>query len=166
MVACDWLAQSTALYTTYAVAQKVQSPSTRKATQAHASLAPRSLQWINLQRNNQQKVGKKDTSNSCPYSAATPLSSLLLSPDNPGSYPYVDCCLLLSQLNDALRPSNCRLPIPVLHGRKASRSVHCLNRPSLDPSVACADRLSIPPLLEQIVSGLPPPFAGSRPLYR
>src|ERR1043165_505838 len=36
----------------YAVAQKVQSPSTRKATQAHANLAPRSLQWINLQRNN------------------------------------------------------------------------------------------------------------------
>src|ERR1043165_4016857 len=47
----------------YAVAQKVQSPRTRKATQAHARLAPRSLQWINLQRNNQQKVGKKD---SCP----------------------------------------------------------------------------------------------------
>src|ERR1043165_3321427 len=30
----------------YAVAQKIQSPSTRKATQAHANLAPRSLQWI------------------------------------------------------------------------------------------------------------------------
>ena len=82
-----------------------------KATQAHASLASiPTMDQSTKKRLSQQKVGKKD--NSC-----LPLgcNSTLFSPSQPrqhqGSYPYVDCCLLLSQPNDALRPSSCRLPI-------------------------------------------------------
>src|ERR1043165_4092166 len=93
----------------YAVAKEVHSPSTQKLHKL-TQVWPRSLRWIKLQRNNQQKIGKKD--NSCPQLGC---NSTLFSPSQPrqppGSYPYVDCCLLPSQPNDALRPSNCRLPI-------------------------------------------------------
>ena len=116
-------------HTNYAVAKEVHSPSMQKLHKL-AQAWPRSLRWIKLQRNNQQKIGKKD--NSRPQLGC---NSTLFSPSqprqHPGSYPYVDCCLLPSQPNDALRPSAVVCRSPVFHGRKASRSVHCLNRPSL-----------------------------------
>src|ERR1043165_2078490 len=80
-----------------------------KATQARASLA--SILTMN-QTTKKQSAEDRKKDNSCPSLGCNPT---LFSPSqprqHPGSYPYVDCCLLLSQPNDAFRPSNCRLPI-------------------------------------------------------
>ena len=108
-----------------------------KATQAHASLASiPTMDQSTKKQLSQQKVGKKD--NSCLQLGC---NSTLFSPSQPrlhqGSYPYVDCCLLLSQPNDALTPS-----VQLSSDRPSStveRSLDPLavwSRPSLDPPVA------------------------------
>src|SRR5918994_3744250 len=92
-----------------------------KATQANARLASiPTMDQSTKKQLSQQKVGKKD--NSCLQLGC---NSALFSPSQPrqhqGSYPYVDCCLLLSQPNDAFRPSTVVCRSPVFHGRKVAR---------------------------------------------
>ena len=131
-----------------------------KATQAHASLASiPTMDQSTKKRLSQQKVGKKH--NSCLHSAATPLSSLLLSHDNTKDLTRmltaVFCCL--SQTTRFVRPTVvCRSP--VFHGRTVSRSARCLEQTVsknqyFGPS---SDRSRCRPIL----SGLTCSSAGSR----